>query len=228
MTFPGRLTTTPWAFKDTLHAAHRRSGSRISVPSPSALPRRLCLSGLLNQPGTIQTPRIRRPCRSHLREMTSKEPWITSVTARTRAPSHADRDHASAFGCSESQPPASSLPRSSSLGISKFAPPPTSPRDVHSSRPPRRIEVVVIGSQMPVWPRVPSLPFLTASTAYSVTRLAGLLHPAADPGVHLVSDSSPASSPPSSAAADSGFDPLRFGLRKIVLSATWLVFPQVR
>lgn len=42
------------------------------------------------------------------------------------------------------------------------------------------------GGAMPMTPRVPSSPFLTASTVYSRSKAAGLLHPASDHGVRPV------------------------------------------
>jgi hypothetical protein len=43
------------------------------------------------------------------------------------------------------------------------------------------------GSRLPPLEHVPSLPFLPASTVFSVHSIAGLLHPAADHGIRLVS-----------------------------------------
>jgi hypothetical protein len=74
------------------------------------------------------------------------------------------------------------------MGFSKTAPPSTCTRDVHSSVRPSRLPVRVsrLGLPLPGAGPVPSSRFLTALTAFSVSRAAGLLHPAADPGVHRV------------------------------------------
>jgi len=45
---------------------------------------------------------------------------------------------------------------------------------------------LVFGSKLPSFKRVPPLPFLPASTVYSTMDRAGLLHPAAGPGVRQV------------------------------------------
>jgi hypothetical protein len=72
----------------------------------------------------------------------------------------------------------------SSLGVSsKTAPPSTSALYVHSRSPGAR--------DLPDPVLVPPLPFLPASTVYSVHHLAGLFHPATDHGVHLVSSRNP-------------------------------------
>jgi hypothetical protein len=70
-----------------------------------------------------------------------------------------------------------------SWGSSKNAPPSTSASRVHSRLP---------GAQVLPNPElVPPLPFLPVSAVSSARRLAGLLHPAADHGVHLVSSRLP-------------------------------------
>lgn len=101
------------------------------------------------------------------------------------------------MGCAHVRPRA--LPafrsRSSSLGISNSASPSTHPRFVHSSAAPQQVAVRHFGRFSPCPQRVPSLPFLTTSTVSSVPWAAGLLHPAADHGVHLVSSSIPPASP---------------------------------
>lgn len=72
---------------------------------------------------------------------------------------------------------------SSSPGVSKIAPPPTYTPRVRSrvDGPPP------FGQEMPVSQRLPPLSFLSTSTVCSALRAAGLLHPAAGPGVHAVS-----------------------------------------
>jgi len=83
------------------------------------------------------------------------------------------------------------------MGFSKTAPPSTSMHDVHSCVRPFRSPGRVSRFSLPL-PRagpVPPSRFLTALTAFSVAHAAGLLHPAADPGVHRVRLSDPASRP---------------------------------
>jgi hypothetical protein len=77
------------------------------------------------------------------------------------------------------------------LGFSKTAPPSTHALDVHSRVRPFRLpgRVSRFGLPLPGTSRVPPSRFLTALTAFSVVRAAGLLHPAADPGVHRVGSS---------------------------------------
>jgi hypothetical protein len=52
------------------------------------------------------------------------------------------------------------------------------------------------GDRLPRLPRSPPVPFLTTSMAQSSSGLAGLLHPAANPGVREVSPRTPADSRP--------------------------------
>jgi hypothetical protein len=85
-----------------------------------------------------------------------------------------------------------------SWGSSKNAPPSTSASRVHSRLP---------GAQVLPNPElVPPLPFLPVSAVFSARRLAGLLHPAADHGVRLVS-----SRPPTKAGADCSHRRIPFG-----------------
>jgi len=74
------------------------------------------------------------------------------------------------------------------MGFSKTAPPSTYALDVHSRvrpfRSPGRFSR--FGLPLPRAGPVPSSRFLTALTGFSVVRAAGLLHPAADRGVHRV------------------------------------------
>jgi len=83
------------------------------------------------------------------------------------------------------------------MGFSKTAPPSTYARDVHSCVRSSRLPVRSsrFGLPLPGAGPVPSSRFLTALTAFSVSCAAGLLHPAADPGVHRVRSSVPASRP---------------------------------
>jgi len=71
------------------------------------------------------------------------------------------------------------------VGLSSFTPPPTSTARVHSRLCSR--ESVAFGPGLPRPGLVPPLPFLPASTVCSTHCLAGLLHPAAGPGVRHVS-----------------------------------------
>jgi len=87
------------------------------------------------------------------------------------------------------------------MGLSKFAPPSTSVPGVHSQcfRCSEELSLRVFPKEIawrrgatfgPGLPRpglVPPLPFLPASTVCSTWHFAGLLHPAADPGVRHVS-----------------------------------------
>jgi hypothetical protein len=87
------------------------------------------------------------------------------------------------------------------MGLSKFAPPSTSVPGVHSQclrcseeLPPCIVPKdsawrrgAIFGPGLPRPGLVPPLPFLPASTVCSTWHFAGLLHPAADPGVRHVS-----------------------------------------
>jgi hypothetical protein len=74
------------------------------------------------------------------------------------------------------------------MGFSKTAPPSTHARDVHSCVRTSRLPVRFsrFGLPLPGTGPVPPSRFLTALTGYSVAHAAGLLHPAADHGVHRV------------------------------------------
>jgi hypothetical protein len=74
------------------------------------------------------------------------------------------------------------------MGFSKTAPPSTYAHDVHSCVHSRRLpgSGARFGLPLPRTGPVPSSRFLTALTAFSVMHAAGLLHPAADHGVHRV------------------------------------------
>jgi hypothetical protein len=78
------------------------------------------------------------------------------------------------------------------LGFPKIAPPSTWDQDIHSCSFSYRFPDGGrgFGLLLPRAGPVPSSRFLTALTVYSVSILAGLLHPAADPGVHRVPASS--------------------------------------
>jgi hypothetical protein len=74
------------------------------------------------------------------------------------------------------------------MGFSKTAPPSAHARDVHSCVRPSRLpgRISRFGLPLPRTGPVPPSRFLTALTGFSVARAAGLLHPAADHGVHRV------------------------------------------
>jgi len=78
------------------------------------------------------------------------------------------------------------------LGFSKIAPPSTWTREVHSGSDSSRFPVGGrnFGPLLPLAGPVPSSRFLAVLTGFSISNLAGLLHPAADPGVHRVAASS--------------------------------------
>jgi hypothetical protein len=74
------------------------------------------------------------------------------------------------------------------MGFSKTTPPSTYARDVHSRVRPSRLpgRFSRFGLPLPRAGPVPPSRFLTALTGFSIAHAAGLLHPAADPGVHRV------------------------------------------
>lgn len=69
----------------------------------------------------------------------------------------------------------------------RSAPPSTSPNRVHSQRAAGEPDLSPSAPTCQGRSPVPPTWFLTTATAFSARRLAGLLHPAADPGVHPVS-----------------------------------------
>jgi hypothetical protein len=73
------------------------------------------------------------------------------------------------------------------MGFSKTIPPSTCAPGVHSHPSSRQAVSLGLGQGLPAPRLVPSLPFLTTSTGFSSWRVAGLLRPAANPGIHHVS-----------------------------------------
>jgi hypothetical protein len=102
------------------------------------------------------------------------------------------------------------------MGFSKTAPPSTYVHDVHSCVRPHQLpgSVSRFGPPLPGAGPVPSSRFLTALTAFSVTHAAGLLHPAADHGVHRVRVPRSASRPPDE------LPPRCFTLRRVSLASS--------
>jgi len=98
-----------------------------------------------------------------------------------RSPHHPPRAGESAVGdASHSRPARSS--QAPSIGLSQRPPLHRHPCSCPLPRAEARIGLTPPGAML-----VPPPPFLTASTASSTARFAGLLHPAADPEVHRVS-----------------------------------------
>jgi len=122
-----------------------------------------------------------------LRSVWARAARSSTNRSTSRSPSHADRHLSLKLHPRPTANEPLFRPRSSSLGISKFAPPLTHPQIVHSRYGPQCIVFRCFGWLLPLSQRVPSLPFLTISTVSSVPWAAGLLRPAANHGVHLVS-----------------------------------------
>jgi hypothetical protein len=121
------------------------------------------------------------PCRL-VRERGDVERRAPRARSVDRSPHHPPR--AGIFRCRRrlSQPPGSTRAERLPQGFSKTAPPSESSAGVHS-----RELAPASACTLPASTLVPPAPFLPASTVSSTNRLAGLLHPASDHGVHRVS-----------------------------------------